>query len=96
MMARSKASDNTQPRKGGQLNFLTKSSDKRKTKMVSVRIDEDLLNQFQNAASTAEAAGYALVMTDVVTNAIQMAVSEVASLAIKDPELPLVQTSKAA
>lgn len=95
-MARSKANGSAQAQKPSQLTFLTKASDKRQTRMVSVRIDEGLLSEFQTAASRAISAGYALNMTDVVTNAIQMAVAEVAGLDLKDQELPLEQPTKTA
>ena len=62
------------------MTFLTPSTNKRKAKMVSVRVDEDLLAQFQEAATKAEAAGYELSMTTLVHNAIRMALDEVAKM----------------
>lgn len=61
----------------GQIAFLTPAANKRKAKMVSIRIDEDLLQQFQQAAVKAEAAGYELSMTTLVHHAIGMAMDEV-------------------
>jgi antitoxin component of RelBE/YafQ-DinJ toxin-antitoxin module len=65
------------------MTFLTPAANKRKSKMVSVRIDEDLLAQFQEAAAKAEAAGYELSMTTLVHNAIRMALSEVAAVKVE-------------
>ena len=61
----------------GQMAFLTPAANKRKAKMVSIRVDEELLQQFQQAAVRAEAAGYELSMTALVHHAIRMALDEV-------------------
>lgn len=61
-----------------QMTFLTPSTNKRKSRMVSVRVDEELFLQFQEAAGKAEAAGYELSMTTLVHSAIRMALDEVA------------------
>lgn len=63
-----------------QMTFLTQATNKRKTRMVSVRIDEELLLQFQEAATKAEAAGYELSMTTLVHSAIRIALDEVGSI----------------
>lgn len=64
-----------------QLSFLTASTDKRKSRMVSIRLDEALYVEFQQAAEQAAAAGYELSMTHVVHRAIRMALDEAYSLA---------------
>lgn len=61
-----------------QMTFLTPATNKRKTRMVSIRVDEDLMTQFQEAAAKAETAGYELSMTTLVHHAIKMAMDEVA------------------
>lgn len=63
-----------------QLSFLVPTSNKRKTRMVSIRVDEALLDEFQEAASKADAAGYELSMTNVVHGAIRMAIDQTKKL----------------
>lgn len=63
-----------------QMTFLTPATNKRKARMVSVRVDENLFLQFQEAVGKAEAAGFELSMTTLVHNAIQMALDEVGQM----------------
>lgn len=63
-----------------QMTFLTPATNKRKARMVSVRVDEELFLQFQEAAAKAEAVGFELSMTTLVHNAIRMALDEVGKM----------------
>lgn len=69
--------------------FLTDSLSKSQTKMVSVRIDEDLLDRFKAASEIAEQHGKGLTMTRVVQQALEMAIQEVSSLEPIQNTLPL-------
>ena len=77
---------NTSATKSAPMTFLTPATNKRKARMVSVRVDDELLTQFQQAATKAEAAGYELSMTTLVHNAIRMALDEVAAVKVAIPE----------
>ena len=88
-MSRRKNVDNTSVKHGSNMRFLTEASSKSASKMVSVRVPQDLLDQFNEASRRAEEAGYELSMTRVVQEALRMAVEEAQSIPAKQEALPL-------
>lgn len=70
----------SQAKAPAEMTFLTPATNKRKSRMVSIRVDEDLLLQFHAAAEKAGEAGYDLSMTTLVHSAIRMALDEVAKV----------------
>ena len=88
-MSRRKNVDNTDVKHGGNMRFLKEASDRSATKMISVRVSESLLADFKEATQRAEAAGFELSMTNVVQQALQMAVDEARSISAKQEALPL-------
>lgn len=76
-MPRSKPTSNTAVKHGHTALFLMEGTAKSATKMVSVRVSEDLLTRFQAAARKATERGFDLTMTRVIHQALEMAVQEV-------------------